>query len=129
MAVEHPNCLEQLRTALAASNSDYVLLSRVPDSVVHAQFIGRFEGREVLWDMQLYTLARHEQERGRVPTAPDFSLRGLMIIEPESAEACRLEVALRVPAIDETVVRKAIVMMRNYRQLRIGLRTWGDDGG
>ena len=64
-----------------------------------------------------------------MPTAPDFSLRGLMIIEPESAEACRLEVALRVPAIDETVVRKAIVMMRNYRQLRIGLRTWGDDGG
>lgn len=129
MTAEHPNRLEQLRAELAASNGDYVLLSPVPDSVVHAQFIGRFEGCEVLWDMRLYTLARHEQERGRVPTAPNFSLRGLMIIEPESVDVCRLEVALRVPAIDETVVRKAIVMMRNYRQLRVGLRTWGDDRG
>lgn len=128
MAEENPCRLEQLRATLAETDSDYVLLSPLPDTATHAQFIGRFEGREVLWDMQLYTLARHEQERGRVPTAPNFSLRGLMIIEPESLDTYRLEVALNVLVIDETVVRKTIVMMRNYRQLRLGLRTWGDEG-
>lgn len=119
--------VEQLRAALTANDADYVLLSSLPDSVAHARFIGRFEGNEVVWDMHLYTLERHEQERGRVPIAPDFRLRGLMIIEPLSTETCRLEVALKVPVIDETVIRKAIVMMRNYRRLHVGLRTWGDD--
>lgn len=128
MACDGANRLEQLRTALIASDGDYVLLSPVPDTIAHAQFIGMFQGREVLWDMQLYTLPRHEQERGRVPTAPNFSLRGLMIIEPDAADVYRLEVALKVPMIDETVVRKTIVMMRNYRALRLGLRTWGDEG-
>jgi hypothetical protein len=128
MAVDEPNRLEQLRAALAASDGDYVVLSALPDTKAHAQFIGTFQGREVLWDMHLYTLARHEQERGGVPTAPDFSLRGLMIIEPDTPDAYRLEVALNVPVIDETVVRKTIVMMRNYRALGLGLRTWGDEG-
>lgn len=128
MAEGNASRLEQLRATLTETSSDYVLLSPLPDTAAHAQFIGRFEGREVLWDMRLYTLARREQERGRVPTAPNFSLRGLMIIEPESADAYRLEVALNVLVIDEPVVRKTIVMMRNYRQLRLGLRTWGDEG-
>lgn len=117
----------QLRSALAANGGDYVLLTPLPDTMAHARFIGRFQGREVVWNMRLYTLARHEQERGRVPTAPGFSLRGLMIITAESADTYSLEVALDVPVIDEPTIKKTIVMMRNYRQLRLGLRTWGDE--
>jgi hypothetical protein len=128
MEARHHNELEQLRVALAANGGDYVLLTSLPDTMTHAQFIGRFQGREVVWDMRLYTLARHEQEQGRVPTAPGFSLRGLMIIAPESSHIYRLEVALNVPLIDEPTIKKTIVMMRNYRQLRLGLRTWGDEG-
>ena len=121
------NEVEQLRADLSSHDSDYVLLSSLPDSVAHVRFLGRFEGREVVWDMHLYTLARHEQDRGRVPIAPDFQLRGLMIIEPQAGETCHLEVALKVPVIDEPVIRKTIVMMRNYRRLKPGLRTWGDE--
>jgi len=119
--------LEQLRSALATAGADYVLLSPLPDTVGHARFLGGFEGRDVVWDMRIYTLARYLQERGKVPTAPNFTLRGLMIIEPESADTCRLEVALAVPMIDEPAIKKTIVMMRNYRRLRPGLRTWGDE--
>lgn len=122
------NEVDQLRAALAAHGGDHVLLTPLPDTLAHARFIGRFQGREVVWNMRLYTLARHEQERGRVPTAPGFALRGLMIIELESEHAYRLEVALKLPLIDEPAIKKTIVMMRNYRQLRLGLRTWGDDG-
>jgi hypothetical protein len=128
MEARRQNEVEQLRAELAVHGGDYVLLSSLPDTLAHARFIGRFQGRDVVWDMHLYTLARHEQERGRVPTAPDFSLRGLMLIEPESEHGYRLEVALNVPVIDEPAIRKTIVMMRNYRQLRLGLSTWGDEG-
>lgn len=128
MDAPHRNPAAQLRAALAAHGGDYVLLTPLPDTLAHARFIGRFQGREVVWNMRLYTLARHEQERGRVPTAPGFALRGLMIIEPETDDTCRLEVALNVALIDEPVIRKTIIMMRNYRQLRVGLRTWGDEG-
>lgn len=115
-----PN-LEQVRAALTAEGADFVLLSPLPDSRVHARFIGRFENREVLWDMQLYTLARYRQEQGDVP---DAALRGLMHIAPGSEQAHTLEVALNVPSIDEPTLKKTIVMMRNYKQLHLGLRTW-----
>jgi hypothetical protein len=120
--------LDSLRAELAAHGGDYVLLSVLPDTHAHVRFIGRFEQREVVWDMDLYALARHEQQRGRVPTAPDFRLRGLMIIEPLSKHVYHLEVALDLPVIDEPAIKKTIVMMRNYRRLHLGLRTWGDAG-
>lgn len=120
------NELEQLRSALAQRDADYALLSPLPDTLAHARFIGRFEGGEVLWDMRLFTLARYEQERGKVTEA---ALRGLMQIAPVSEHVYQLEVALNVPLIDESVLRKTIVMMRNYRQLHLGLRTWENQLG
>lgn len=124
------NELEHLRTALRAAQADYALLSPLPGTLAHARFIGPFAGRDVLWDMQLMTLARYAQMYGR-PTAE--GLRGLMHIAPGSEHAYRLEVALNVPLIDEPSLRKTIVMMRNYKQLRLGLRTWpepmADTGG
>ncbi len=117
------NELEQLRSALAERGADYALLSPLPDTLAHARFIGRFEMREVVWDMQLFTLARYEQARGKVAEA---ALHGLMQITPISEHVYHLEVALNVPLLDEPVLRKTIVMMRNYKQLRLGLRTWGN---
>jgi hypothetical protein len=117
------NALEQVRAALAANGADFVLLSNLPDTRAHVRFLGRFEGRAVLWDMQLYTLERYEQERGKVG---DSALRGLMQIAPVSENVYQLEVALNVPLLDEPALKKTIVMMRNYRQLHLGLRTWAD---
>jgi hypothetical protein len=117
--------LEKLKATLAATGSDYVLLSALPETKIKARFIGQFDGREVVWDAAIYTLVRHQQECGRVPTATNFSLRGLMLIEPASPHTYRLDVALNVPLIDEPVIKKTIVMVRNYRRLRIGLHTWG----
>ena len=123
MLEQAANELEQLRAALRARDADYALLSSLPDTLAHARFIGRFENREVVWDMQLYTLPRYEQERGK---AADAALRGLMYIAPSSAHVYHLEVALNVPMIDEPTLKKTIVMMRNYRQLHLGLRTWNN---
>lgn len=118
-----------LRAELSASGGDYVLYSRLPDTLGRVRFIGTFQGREVVWDMRVYTLARHEAEHGRIPVARDFRLRGLILVEPEADGLMPVEVALDVPEIDETVVRKTIVMVRNYRLLRLGLHTWGEQVG
>jgi len=123
MQEQAANELEQLRSALAQNGADYALLSPLPDTRVHARFIGRFEKREVVWDMRLFTLARYEQKRGKVS---DAALRGLMQIAPVSENVYQLEVALNVPLIDEPTLQKTIVMMRNYRHLHLGLRTWAD---
>lgn len=126
MQEQAANELEQVRSALAQRGADYALLSPLPDTQAHAHFIGRFEGREVLWDMQLFTLARYEQARGKISEAV---LHGLMRIAPVSEHVYQLEVALNVPLLDEPVLKKTIVMMRNYKQLRLGLRTWGNQLG
>lgn len=124
MLEQSANELEQLRAALAFNGADYALLSDLPDTMARARFIGRFEGREVVWDMQLYTLPRYQQERGKIA---DIALRGLMHIAPSSEHVYQLEVALNVPMIDESTLKKTMVMMRNYRQLHLGLHTWGED--
>ena len=118
--------LDRLQVELASRGSEYLLLSPLPDSVADVRFIGRFDGRDVVWEMRLYTLDRYAIERGNAPAAPDVRPRGLMVIEPLAGQTMRVEVALRLPEIGEPAVRKTIVMLRNYRRLRPGLRTWGD---
>jgi len=127
MEERQPNKLEQLRATLAANAEDFVLLSTLPDTAAHAQFIGRFEGRDVVWDMHLYTLQRYWQERDAVPAAADLSLRGFMNIAPGIAQVYRLEVALNVALIDAPTIKKTIMMIRHYRMLRVGQHRWGDN--
>ena len=120
------NTLEQVRTVLMEKGTDYLLLSVLPARCAHVKFIGRFEGQEVLWNMHLYTLARYAQEpdAAKMQISPD--LRGLMQIAPEATQVFQLSVALRVPVIDAPTIQKAILMMRSYRKLAIGVHTWGD---
>ncbi len=117
--------LAQFQATLAASGEDFMLLSPLPKDIVHARFSGCFEGREVVWDMFLYTLVRYAQELRKLPLAPSLALRGLMYIEPGVDQLYPLKVALNVPLIDVPTLKKTITMMRNYRQLRLGLHTWG----
>ena len=119
------NSLDQVRAVLSEQGIDYLLLSALPASCAHVQFIGRFEGQEVLWNMHLYTLARcaQESEAEKILITPD--LRGLMRITPEATQVFQLAVALKVPVIDTPTIQKAILMLRNYRKLARGVHTWG----
>ena len=119
------NTLEQVRTVLLEKAAEYLLLSTLPTNCAHVKFMGRFEGQEVLWDMQLYTLERYAQalEAARMQVSPD--LRGLMQVAPESTQVFQLSIALRVPVIDVPTIQKTILMIRSYRKLSIGVHTWG----
>ena len=124
MAIQQASTLEQLSAELSAAGVEFLLFSPLPDSVAQVQFIGRFQGQAVVWNLRLFTLERYTQERGSLPT--EMGLRGLMHIAPSAEQVFELEVALDVAQVDESTIKKTMLMIQNYRQLRLGLRTWGE---
>lgn len=120
------NTLDQVRTVLMEQGTDYLLLSALPASCAHVQFMGRFEGQEVLWNMHLYTLEAYAQTPDTAKTQIDPGLRGLMQIAPEATQVFQITVALRVDVIDAPTIQKTILMLRNYRKLARGVQTWSD---
>lgn len=116
---------EILHEQLVELGRDYLLAAPLAGTVAEVRFLGRFQERTVVWRMRLMTLARCVEECGPLPRAPRI-VRGAMHIEALAPACLRARVGLAVPVIDEPAVRKAIVMMRNYRALRLGWRVWGE---
>jgi hypothetical protein len=116
--------LKAFRSLLAQAGGDHAYLSALPDTMVRVRFLGPFEGREQLWDMTLCTLNRYWADRA----GPDRPPHGRLFFEVgEIAEGMRpITVGLSVPSIDEATVRKTIIMVRNYKRLRVGRHEWGE---
>lgn len=116
-----------LAALLADSCKDYLCVSPLPASVVHLRFLGRFQDRPVVWDATIHALGLPHEDRGtqnaaalRIPTARSF-----IDIAPAGGETFRLTVGLNLDLIDEPVIRKTIIMIRNYKRLRLGRMEWG----
>jgi hypothetical protein len=116
-----PVSLSDLETRLGKTGGDYLCLSDLPGNRVRVQFVGRFDGREVAWDATFRTLRHCWQER-----AAGMPVRAYMEITPLADDACRIEVGLDLPVIDEPAIRKIIIMVRNYKRLRSGRMEWGE---
>lgn len=108
---------------LAESGSDYLCATALPDTAVRVRFLGRFQDRAVVWDATLYTLNRYYQERS---TDSAFSARPFMEIAHDIDGSCQLTVGLNLPIIDAPTIKKTIVMIRNYKRLRMGRIEWGE---
>lgn len=113
--------LSELEARLAETGRDYLCLSGLPDSRVRVRFAGPFEGRRVAWDATFQTLGRYRREQ-----AAGGPVRAFMEILPLAGDACRIEVGLDLPGIDEAAIRKIIIMVRNYKRLRAGRMEWGE---
>ncbi len=115
---------ETFRSQLALAGADYLCLSALPGTRVRVRFLGPFEGREQLWDMTLCTLDRYWADCGDA----DRPSHGRLFFEiGEAVDGARsIVVGLSVPSIDEATVRKAIIMVRNYRRLQVGRHEWGE---
>jgi hypothetical protein len=48
-----------------------------------------------------------------------------MEITPNPSGNMLLKIGLAVPMIDETIIKKTIIMMRHYRRLKAGWHEWG----
>lgn len=113
---------DTLAIELAATGNDFQVLSAVPDTAVEIRFIGPFKKRPVVWDATLYTLKRYQEEFNPQKS----STRTFIEITESGTDVYRLKVGLNLGAIDEAVIRKTIIMIRNYKLLRPGIIEWGE---
>ncbi len=89
----------------------YTLLEPLRPDRARFSFSGPFENREIRWDATLVALA---------------SGRSYMDIGAETAGGRGVQVGLAIPAIDAAVVLRTIVMLRQYKRLRVGRHEFGD---
>ncbi len=85
------------------------------------QFDGPFEGHDIRWDATFLTLERYRREQA--PQAG--ALRNFIDIGERGDTGRRLTVVLDVAAFDSPTVIKAIIMVRQYRRLRVGRHEFG----
>ncbi len=102
-----------------ATSMDYELLSPLGGPSVELRFAGTLQGEPVVWQARLLTLEAYAQEAAC--TAP----RNCIEIGNPQPGGRPLLVALDVPAITEGVVRKAIIMVQQYKRLSPGRHAWG----
>lgn len=105
----------------------YLCLDAPGGGQARVVFDGSLDGVPQRWVARLRTLQHCYQELGQdVPwgTAPVALRQYLEVGEPEEAGR-RLEVGLMVPAIDGPTIAKTIIMVRQYRRLRLGRHEFG----
>jgi hypothetical protein len=88
------------------------------------RFRGPFEGREITWDGQLFTLAAWRQHHPHSDVRQNF-----IEVGEESPQGIALTVVLDVPQIDLPTVRKTMMMVRQYKRLRRGRHLYGRAAG
>ena len=114
--------VEAFNTRLAKLGCDYICTTRLPDTSASVAFLGRLQGQTVIWNMTLATLAHYRQGKINDDSAAAQAHFPCSFIEiDEGVEGVYpLKVGLDIAVIDEPVIKKAIIMMRNYKRLVIG---------
>ena len=94
---------------------------------VHVRFTGPFLGRQVTWDASIATL-EHEYRARQFSRPPGdaVELRQFIEVGDEDNGMRTLRIGLNVAQIDEPVIRKTIIMVRQYRRLREGRHEYGE---
>jgi hypothetical protein len=97
------------------------------DECAHIRFTGRFQGKAVIWDATVLTLAYFHRctSRGNRNVAKDTILRQFIEVGKPAGNIHRLVVALNVPQIDVPTLLKTIIMIRKYKCLAIGRHEYG----
>ncbi|HEY6094605.1 MAG TPA: hypothetical protein VIU93_06590 [Gallionellaceae bacterium] len=104
----HP-AVTALRTQLEQAGRDYFCDTSLPAPLAAVRFIGPFQGEDVVWQLNLTTLA---QARRHAPAPCPF-------IEIAAGEAGvhAITVGLELPHIDEPAIRKASSWCANTNAL------------
>jgi hypothetical protein len=96
---------------------------------LRVRFSGQLQGQALTWDATLIALAAHQRESavagGGASDPARRPLRAFLEVGPPGTDGRRLTVGLPVPAIDAPTLRKAVIMVRQYRALRPGRYEFG----
>ena len=107
---------------------EYIALSPLGRQNAHIRFAGRFQGHEVTWDTHLITLMecyRQAIHSGSVTENQPVTLFQFIEIEEKGPTEMALMIGIDVPVIDAPTVFKSMIMIHNYKRLRIGRHEYG----
>lgn len=110
------------RVQLEKLGSDYICATRLPDAAAAVSFLGQFQGQTVLWNMTLATLAHYRLSEPNAISTAEKKLFNCPFIEINAGVegVFQIRVGLDLAVIDEPVIKKTIIMIRNYKRLAIG---------
>ena len=111
--------INQLRERLSREGKDYVLESILPAQKVYTKFEGTFEGRVVVWNACIHTLASYALTHD-VDNDPKQFLDIRFI-----NGAYEIEIGLNLAEIDKAAVERTIIMVRKYKRLHLGRHEYG----
>jgi hypothetical protein len=118
---------DKVRAQLEQLGSDFICTSCLPDTSASVLFLGQFQGHTVAWNMTVATLVYYRLAEADViaTTEPRRFVRPFIDIEAERDGVYQLNVGLDLPVIDEAVIKKTLIMIRNYKRLVIGRIEFG----
>lgn len=117
---------QEFNHRLQRQGQRYEALSPVDQPRVQVRFPGHFEGRDVIWDACLQTLRYEYEHAASRPKRSPATLRQYILIEPAVDDRMPITVALNVPQFDEPSILKTIIMIHNYKRLRLGRHEFGE---
>lgn len=120
--------VEAFRIQLQKLGSDYVCISPLPCLFASVSFLGPFRQKTVLWHMNLTTLLHlRSSDTNEISSsvAGLFSRPFIEIIEEGNEGVMQLKIGLDLEVIDEPVIKKTIIMIRNYKRLALGRIEFG----
>jgi len=110
---------------LTDSGLNYELLNTSGNGYLRFRFIGEFLGEPIIWDAHLYTLAYYVYEVANL-SQPKSSVRQFIHVGDVDKMGRKIEIGLSLSLIDEPVIIKTMIMVRQYKRLTNGRHEYGE---
>lgn len=120
--------IDSFRKQLHETGNDFVCNTPLPQSSASVLFLGKLHGEIVLWNMTLATLKHYGliYSKEVSVTKAGSPIRPFIEINQGYEGIHILRVGLDLETIDEQVIKKTIIMVRNYKRLLIGKIEFGN---
>lgn len=99
----------------------YTLIQQFDAEHAHIKFNGLFHGKSVNWDTHFLTLNKYAKQEN----LKNHNLKQFIHIEQIEDGNLKLTIALNIKAINDPNIKKMIIMIKQYKNLSIGLHEYG----
>ncbi len=107
-----------------ANDKHYEALEPLGGQTTLVRFTGPLQGRDIVWNVRLITLAHHYQT---VSCSERLQgVRQFIAVGPSANGVGSATIALNLSRIDEPAVLKTIIMVRQWKQLGPGRHEYGE---
>jgi len=106
---------------------EFNLLEALAASQAHFSFVGQFQNEELTWDATLLTLERYHAEQPHSSQAVQRSpfLEVGLEVGAQTISGRTLRVVIDVAQLAAPTILRSIIMIRQYKRLRIGRHEFG----